>query len=155
MNDIFFMGEALKEAQKAYCACEVPIGAVVVAEGRIVARAHNLSKQKKHALLHAEMLAMDKAIKKLGCTYLDNATIYVTIEPCIMCAGAMLKARVSRLVYGASEPKGGGVGSMYNLLQDNRLNHIVEVQGGVLGDECGGIMTRFFKEQRAHKKDKL
>lgn len=146
------MREAIKEARKAFAEDEVPVGAVAVSEGAIIARAHNISRQKKHSLLHAEMLAMDEAIKKTGDPYLDNATLYVTIEPCTMCAGAMLKARLARLVYGAKEPKGGGVSSMYNLLQDSRLNHRVQVEEGVLGEECGALMTSFFTKQRELKK---
>jgi len=145
------MAEALKEAHKAFGENEVPIGAVVVYQGKVIAKAHNKVQQKQNALLHAEMLAMEKAIGKLG-TYLDKATLYVTIEPCIMCCGAMLKARLSRVVYGAKEPKGGGATSMYSLLQDNRLNHKVQVTGGILQAECGELMSNFFSKQREAKK---
>lgn len=154
MDDTYFMREALVQAHKAYNAGEVPIGAVVVAEGKIIARAYNKVKQKKHSLAHAELIAIDKAIRKAD-TYLDKATLYVTIEPCIMCAGAMLKARLKCLVYGGKEPKGGGVHSMYTLLEDNRLNHKVQVVGGVLGSECGELMSNFFSKQRQLKKGKL
>lgn len=154
MDDTYFMRKALAQAHKAYNVGEVPIGAVVVVEGKVIARAYNLVKQKKHSLAHAELIAMDKAIRKVN-TYLDNATLYVTIEPCTMCAGAMLKARLKRLVYGAKEPKGGGVHSMYTLLEDARLNHKVQVLGGVLNSECGELMSNFFSEQRQLKKGKL
>ena len=148
------MREALQEAQKAFDENEVPVGAVVVAQSKIIARAHNMVVQKQNALLHAEMLAINKAMDKLG-IYLHNATLYVTIEPCIMCCGAMLKARLARLVYGAKEPKGGGVASMYKLLEDDRLNHSVQVEGGVLEAECGALMSNFFSKQRKTKKVRL
>lgn len=142
------MREAIKEAKAAAKKEEIPIGAVVVLDNEIVARAHNKKERTKNSLNHAEIVAMNKACKKLGSKYLDNCDVYVTLEPCAMCAGAMLNYRIRNLYFGAWEPKSGCCGSLYNLLSDKRFNHRVEVTGGVLEEECSLILKNFFQERR-------
>ncbi len=142
------MLEAIRQAKLAAQKEEIPIGAVVVKDGEIIARAHNQKQCKNNALLHAEIVAMDKACKKLGEKYLNDCDLYVTIEPCAMCAGAIINYRVKRLFYGAKEPKFGCCGSLYNLPEDKRFNHRVKVYGGIMEDVCGLILKDFFKERR-------
>lgn len=154
MTNEEYMQIALDEAKKGSLTGEIPIGAVVVSNGEVIATAHNLKEKHRNSILHAEIIAMQQAMSKLNSPYLEEATLYVTIEPCIMCAGAMLKARLGKLVYGAPEPKGGGVQSMYTLLNDDRLNHKVEVISGVKKNECSSLMSNFFTQQRKAKKDK-
>lgn len=152
----FFMKEALKEAQKAYKKLEVPIGAVIVKDGKIIARAHNLREIKKNALAHAEVLAINKACKKLDAWRLLDCDMYVTLEPCAMCAGAILNARIRKLYIATLEPKTGAVGSICNLLEDYTVNHKVDVQIGVCEEEARKLLKDFFKELREKdKKDKL
>lgn len=151
MTNEDYMHIALEQAKIAYSKGEIPIGAIVVHKGEIIALAHNLKEKKRNALMHAEIIALQDAMEYLNSPYLEEATMYVTLEPCIMCAGAMLKARLGSLVFGANEPKGGGVSSMYALLEDKRLNHRVNVTSGVLNDDCGRLMSDFFKEQRRRK----
>lgn len=146
------MNEALKEAKKAYALGEVPIGAVIVYEGEIIGRAHNLRETTQNATTHAELMAIQQACDKIGSWRLEDTTLYVTLEPCPMCAGAILQSRVPNVIYGARDIKAGCVDSLYRLLNDNRFNHECNVTEGVLADECGSILTRFFQELRARKK---
>ena len=147
-RDESFMRLALAEAEKALLAGEVPVGAVVVRGGEIIASAHNGPVGLKDPSAHAEILALRRAAEAVGNYRLAETTLYVTIEPCLMCSGALIHARVSRLVFGAPDPKGGAVVSLYEVLGDSRLNHRVEVTGGVLGEACGEILSRFFREKR-------
>lgn len=146
-----FMIEALKEAQKAYALNEVPIGAVIVRRGEIVGRGHNLRETGKNALAHAELMAIDMACKTLGGWRLIDCDLYVTLEPCIMCAGAIYQSRIVNLYYGASDPKAGAFGSLYDLSKDDRLNHKVNCYPGILEDLCATQIRDFFKELRAKK----
>ena len=145
---IKFMKEALKEAKKAEAVSEVPIGAVIVCEGKVIARAHNTKNQHRNALKHAEMLVIDKAIKKRGDWRLTDCDLYVTLEPCPMCAGACINARLRSVVFGAYDEKAGCCGTLYNLPVDTRFNHRPEVIGGVMEAECAGILSDFFKNLR-------
>ena len=147
-RDEEFMRLALAEAEKALQAGEVPVGAVVVRGGEVIASAHNGPVGLKDPSAHAEILALRRAAAAEGNYRLAGTTLYVTIEPCLMCAGALIHARVSRLVFGAPDPKGGAVVSLYGVLQDGRLNHRVEVTGGVLREACSEILSRFFREKR-------
>ncbi|WP_077215246.1 tRNA adenosine(34) deaminase TadA [Bacillus dakarensis] len=151
--DEFFMKEAIKEAKKAEDLAEVPIGAVIVLDGEIIARAHNLRETNQNALAHAELLAIDLACQKVGTWRLEEAILYVTLEPCPMCAGAIIMSRVARVVYGAIDPKGGCAGTFMNLLQDERFNHQSEVTSGILEKECGMLLTDFFRRLRVKKKN--
>jgi tRNA(adenine34) deaminase len=144
------MAEALAEAERAYKKGEVPIGCVIVRDGKIIARARNKKERLSDSTAHAEMLALKKAQKKTGSKYLSDCTLFVTIEPCAMCAGALINTRIGRLVFGAWEPKTGCCGSVMNVAE-MRLNHTFEVRGGVLYEECKEIMQRFFREKREKK----
>ncbi|MCR9041170.1 tRNA adenosine(34) deaminase TadA [Bacillus sp. L381] len=154
MNDEYYMREAIKEAKKAEAKGEVPIGAVLVLHDEIVARAHNLRETEQRSLAHAEMLAIDEACRKLGTWRLEGAVLYVTLEPCPMCAGAVVLSRVDKVVFGAFDPKGGCTGTLMNLLQEERFNHQAEVVSGVLEEECGEMLSAFFRKLRRQKKDK-
>lgn len=143
MNDDYFMKMALKEAEKAFQADEVPVGAVVVFQDRIVARAHNLSERLNDVTAHAEMQAITSAMNMLGAKYLSGCTIYVTVEPCIMCAGALGWSQISRVVYGASDEKRG-----YSLFSPSPLHPKTEVTRGIMEKECSELMSSFFKEKR-------
>lgn len=143
------MREAMKEAQKAADKQEVPIGAVIVKDNKIIARGHNLKETASDAAAHAEMIAIRKACRKLENWRLLNSTIYVTLEPCLMCMGALIQARVSRLVFGCYDPKAGACGSLYDVSDDRRLNHRIEVARGVMADECGKMLKDFFKRLRS------
>ncbi|MCX7746025.1 MAG: tRNA adenosine(34) deaminase TadA [Clostridia bacterium] len=147
----WFMNEALKEAQKAYVKDETPVGAVIVKDGKIIARGHNEKELKTDPTLHAEMTAIRKACKKLGSWRLNDCDMYVTLEPCAMCAGAIIQARVGKLYIGTPDPKAGAVGSVINVLGVERFNHKVEVVEGILQDECSMILKSFFKELRTRK----
>jgi tRNA(adenine34) deaminase len=147
-RDEEFMRLALAEAEKALLASEVPVGAVIVRGGEVIASAHNGPVGLKDPSAHAEILALRRAAALEGNYRLAGTTLYVTIEPCLMCAGALIHARVSRLVFGAPDPKGGAVVSLYGVLQDGRLNHRVDVTGGVLREACSEILSRFFREKR-------
>ena len=151
-SDHYFMGEALRQAARAYEAGEVPIGAVVVREGRIVARAFNQVELLKDATAHAEMLAITQAEELVGDWRLTDCTLYVTKEPCPMCAGAIVHARLARVVYGASDPKAGAAGGVMNLLQSPSLNHQCDITRGVRESECRALLQNFFAEQRANGK---
>ncbi|WP_049627754.1 tRNA adenosine(34) deaminase TadA [Bacillus sp. JFL15] len=153
MNDEYYMREAVKEAKKAEVKGEVPIGAVLVLHDEIVARAHNLRETEQRSLAHAEMLAIDEACRKLGTWRLEDAVLYVTLEPCPMCAGAVVLSRVDKVVFGAFDPKGGCTGTLMNLLQEERFNHQAEVVSGVLEEECGEMLSAFFRKLRRQKKD--
>ena len=147
-DDERFMREALVEACAAAAVGEVPIGAVVVHEGRVIARAHNRRELNEDPSAHAEFAAMMEASRALGRWRLTGCTVYVTLEPCLMCAGLMLNARIDRCVYGAADPKGGAVGTLYDVSRDARLNHAFEVSSGVLGDECAAVLSAFFRGLR-------
>ncbi|WP_042479268.1 tRNA adenosine(34) deaminase TadA [Bacillus ndiopicus] len=153
-KDRYFMQQALIEAQHAGAKGEVPIGAVLVYNGEIIARAHNLRETTQNAVTHAELLAIQQACEKIGSWRLEHTTLYVTLEPCPMCAGAILQSRVPRVVYGARDLKAGCVDSLYRLLNDERFNHECDVVEGVLAEECGQILTDFFRALRARKKAK-
>lgn len=148
-----YMQHALEEAQKAYDIGEVPIGAVIVYQGEIIARAHNLRETTQSATTHAELMAIEQACEKIGSWRLEETTLYVTLEPCPMCAGAILQSRIPTVVYGARDIKAGCVDSLYRLLNDARFNHECDVIEGVMVDECGSILTKFFRELRARKKE--
>ena len=139
---------ALDEAQRGLEAGEVPVGAVVVRDGLILGRAHNTPVRLADPTAHAEIIALREAGRRLGNYRLPGATLYVTVEPCPMCCGAALHARLARVVYGALDPKAGAVESLYRLLDDARLNHRVEAAGGVLAEECGAVLRRFFAAKR-------
>ncbi len=151
-SDHYFMGEALRQAGKAFAAEEVPVGAVVVREGRIIARAFNQVELLKDATAHAEMLALTQAEEAVGDWRLNDCTLYVTKEPCPMCAGAIVHVRVGRVVFGASDPKAGAAGSALNLLQFPTFNHRSEITSGVREAECRSLLQAFFAAQR--QKDK-
>jgi tRNA(adenine34) deaminase len=147
-SDTYFMGEALRQAQKAYSADEVPIGAVVTHKGRIIARAFNQVETLKDATAHAEMLAITQAESVLGDWRLNECELYVTKEPCPMCAGAIVHVRFGRIVFGCPDPKGGAAGGHFNIVQSPNLNHRCEVTSGVLLEECRGMLKAFFGEKR-------
>ena len=147
------MAKALCQAQAAARKGEVPVGAVVVREGSIVARAYNLRETRRDPAAHAELIALQRAAKKLGGWRLMDCTVYVTLEPCPMCAGAMINARVARVVFGAFDPKAGCCGTLYQLIQDGRFNHTCPVTGGVLEAECAGILKEFFARKRRNNRD--
>src|SRR5438067_7878101 len=151
-SDHYFMGEALRQATRAYEAGEVPIGAVVVREGRIIGRAFNQVELLKDATAHAEMLAITQAEEAVGDWRLTDCTLYVTKEPCPMCAGAVVHVRDARVVFGASDPKAGAAGSAMNLLQFPTLNHRSDITSGVREPECRALLQRFFAEQRLREK---
>lgn len=151
-SDESFMKQAVKQAKKAYDKLETPIGCVIVHEDKIIARGYNKRNMKKNTLAHAEILAINKVSKVLGDWRLEDCTMYVTLEPCPMCAGAIVQARIPRVVIGSMNPKAGCAGSVLNLLQQDGLNHQVEVTKGVLAEECSGLMTSFFRELRKKKK---
>jgi tRNA(adenine34) deaminase len=151
-SDNEFMREALKEANKAARKGEVPVGAVVVHNGKIISRGHNLTEKKQSALTHAEMMALSKASKKLKSWRLVDCDLYVTLEPCTMCAGAIVLSRVRNLVYGAADPKAGAVDSTARVMENEKLNHRVKVISGVLKEEGSSVLTAFFKEMRRKAK---
>lgn len=152
-SDAHFMGQALREARKAYAAEEVPVGAVVVKEGRIIARAWNQVETLKDATAHAEMLALTAAQQAIGDWRLEKCTLYVTKEPCPMCAGAIVHCRPDRVVFGCPDPKAGAAGGWINLLESNPpLNHRCDITPGILGEECVQLIQSFFREARARKK---
>ncbi len=148
LHDEMYMHEALFEARLAASKGEVPIGAVIVRRGVIIARGHNLKEMGRNAQLHAEMIALEKASKHLNSWRLTGCTLYVTIEPCLMCAGAIYQSRITRVVYGSKDEKAGAFGSLYDLSQDNRINHRVQLENGVLSDEAAQIMSAFFLKLR-------
>ena len=153
-QDIQFMREALLEAELARQKGEVPIGAVIVLDGAIVGRGHNLRETSNDPTTHAEMVAIREAAEHIDHWRLLDTTLYVTLEPCTMCMGATILARIPRLVFGCRDPRAGAVGSIYDFSQDERFNHKVEVTEGVLGEECSQLISGFFKELRAGKKSR-
>ncbi|MBO5488973.1 MAG: tRNA adenosine(34) deaminase TadA [Eubacterium sp.] len=150
-QDEIFMGEAIRQAKRAYKKEETPIGCVIVHDGKIIARGYNKRNWKKNTLAHAEIIAINKASKVLGDWRLEECTMYVTLEPCPMCAGAIVQARIPRVVMGSMNPKAGCGGSVINLLQMEGLNHQVELITGVRREECSLLMKNFFKELRLKK----
>ena len=152
MNHNVFMQEALEEAKRAYEKNEVPIGAVIVQNGEIIARAHNLREALQTTASHAEMLVISKANIQTGFWRLDEAILYTTVEPCMMCAGTIVQSRIKMVVYGAKDEKAGCAGTIFNLLEEERFNHQCEVIGGVMETESQEILGRFFKELRMKKK---
>ena len=146
-----FMKEALKEAQKAYKKLEVPVGAVIVKNGKIIARGYNQKETKTDTTKHAEIIAIQKASKKLKAWRLLDCEMYVTLEPCSMCAGAIINSRIKKVYIGAEDKKTGAVGSVLNLFDDYKFNHTVENEKGILQEECEKILKDFFKELRKNK----
>ncbi len=147
-DDLYFMRLALEEAKTAFEKGEVPVGAALVKEGKVLVSAHNIRECMKDPSAHAEIIALRAGTKDSDSWRLSGTTLYVTKEPCIMCAGAIVNARIARLVYGCRDPKAGGVDSLYRIVADARLNHQVEVTSGVLEDECASLLKRFFQERR-------
>ncbi len=152
MSQEKFMKEALKEAQKAFKKDEVPVGAVIVKDDKIIARGHNIKELKKDTTKHAEMIAIQKASMKLGTWRLEGCTLYVTLEPCVMCAGAIIQARLDKLVIGTMDEKTGACGSVLNILEDYKFNHVVKVERGILEKECKEELQDFFKKLRQKNK---
>lgn len=148
---IKFMKEALKEAQKSYKKEEIPVGAIIVKDGKIIAKGHNLKETKTDPTKHAEIIAIQKACKKLQTWRLTGCTMYVTLEPCSMCAGSLIQARIDKVVIGTMDEKTGACGSVLNLLADYKFNHIVQIETGIMQEECKTILQQFFKELRAKK----
>lgn len=147
-----YMRVAIKEARQAQLLGEVPIGAVVVHDGQIIGRGHNMREKFQDVTYHAEMLAIMEACTTLGSWRLEDCDLYVTLEPCIMCSGAIINARIKNVYYGAQDPKAGAVDSLYHLLNDQRLNHQVHVESGILGAECGQMLKDFFRAIRKKRK---
>ena len=147
-----YMKEAIKQAKKAYSIDETPIGCVIVYEDKIIARGYNRRNTDKSTLAHAEITAIKKSCKKLGDWRLEGCTLYVTLEPCPMCAGAIIQSRIDRVVVGSMNPKAGCAGSVLNILQTEGFNHQTELTTGILKEECSQLMTGFFKELRMRKK---
>lgn len=148
MTHEIYMRLAYQQAQAALAEDEVPIGAVITHQERVIAAAHNQRESLRDPTAHAEMIAITQAAEALGSWRLEGCTLYVTLEPCPMCAGAILQARIPQLVYGAADPKAGAVHTLFQLLSDSRLNHRVATVPGVLAQECGGILSEFFQQQR-------
>lgn len=152
-DDNYWMGKALAQAGNAGARGEVPIGAVLVKDGVVIGRGYNLREGKQDPCAHAELLAIRQAARRLKAWRLTGTTLYVTLEPCPMCMGAIILARVERLVFGCFDPKAGAAGSLYDLTTDRRFNHQVEVTSGVRGEECSAILSDFFRELRQQKKE--
>lgn len=147
-NDMFFMQQALKCAKKAYDSEEVPVGAVIVKNNKIISRGYNKSISLKDSTAHAEIIAIRKACKKLNNYRLNDCSIYVTIEPCSMCAGALILSRVKKIYFGAKDIKAGACGSVFNIVSDNKLNHKIEISSGLMEEECATIIKQFFHSRR-------
>lgn len=150
-KDEFYMGKALEEAQIAYAVGEIPIGAVIIYKKKAIARAYNLRESLPDATAHAEVLAIEKACRALGTWRLTGCTLYVTVEPCPMCAGAIVNSRLDRVVYGCDDPKAGAVRSLFQIVDNPSLNHSCAVTSGIRANECSDLMKRFFREQRKKK----
>jgi tRNA(adenine34) deaminase len=148
----FYMKEALKEAQKAEDIGEIPIGAIIVKDEKIVGRGYNKRETEKVSLYHAEIIAIENACKTLGGWRLTDCELYVTIEPCVMCAGAIYQSRISKVYFGAFDKKAGAFGSLYDFSEDDRLNHLVKIENGLLHEECSQMIKLFFKKLRSNKK---
>ena len=153
MTDEFFMREALKLAKKAFEADEVPIGAVAVFKNQIIGRGHNRTEQLQDPTAHAEIIAITAAANALGTWRLENVDVYTTIEPCIMCAGALVLARVRKVIFGARDEKFGGCGSVFNIVGEEKLNHQIKIEQGLLKEQAAGLMKEFFKKKREKKKE--
>ena len=154
MTDTQYMQMALREAQCAFDEGEVPVGAIVVCKDRVIARAHNLTETLNDVTAHAEMQAITAAANSLGGKYLTGCTLYVTVEPCPMCSGAIVNSRIDRVVYGCPDVKAGGAESIFNIITNPNLNHCAEVVSGVCEEECAGVMKEFFKRRRKENKAK-
>ncbi|GEK32211.1 tRNA-specific adenosine deaminase [Kurthia zopfii] len=152
-TDEYFMDLAIAEAEKAGALGEVPIGAIIVHNNEVIGSAHNLRETTQNAVTHAELMAIQQACEKIGSWRLEETTLYVTLEPCPMCAGAILQSRIPRVVYGARDIKAGCVHSLYTLLNDSRMNHECEVTEGIKAEQCGELLSTFFRELRARKKE--
>ena len=152
MQDVKYMRQAIKEAEKSLQKDEVPVGCILVKDNKILARAHNLRESKQLATAHAELLCIEKACKKLKSWRLVGCTLYVTLEPCPMCAGAIINARIDRVVFGASDKKAGYVSTLHQTLSDPALNHRAEILGGIEEEHCGKLLSDYFKEKREKKK---
>ena len=150
-----FMKEALKQAKKAYNKLEVPVGAIIVKNGKIIARAYNQKESKFDTTKHAEILAIQKASKKLNSWRLIDCDMYVTLEPCPMCAGAIIQSRIKNVYYGTKDEKSGAVGSVLNLFEDYKFNHKPEFKYGILENECSNLLKNFFKDLRKSKKKEI
>ncbi|AKC77075.1 tRNA adenosine(34) deaminase TadA [Staphylococcus haemolyticus] len=150
-NDEYYMKLAIEEAKKAQKLGEVPIGAIIVKNNEVIASAHNLRETAQLPTAHAEHIAIERASKVVGSWRLEECRLYVTLEPCVMCAGAIVMSRIPKVVYGATDPKGGCSGSLMNLLEESRFNHRAEVIKGVLEQECGDLLRNFFRELRLKK----
>ena len=148
---IKFMKEAIKEAKKAELIDEVPIGCVVVKDGKIISRGHNIRETKQNPIGHAEIVAITKASRKLNSWRLDGCDIYITLEPCIMCSGAIIQSRIRHIYFGAFDPKGGALGSSIDVLKAENINHHPEITSGVLQEECSLLLTNYFKNKRKQK----
>lgn len=153
MDDEKYMREAINQALLAKDAGEVPIGAVIVFKGDVIATGNNVRETSQSTLSHAELIAIEQANRKIGSWRLEDCTLYVTLEPCPMCAGAIVQSRMERVVFGASDPKAGCAGTLMNLLDEERFNHQAEVTAGILEEECGQLLTDFFRELRSSKKN--
>jgi tRNA(adenine34) deaminase len=153
LKDARYMRVALEEAKKAAASGEVPVGAVVVCRSEIIGRGYNRREELRSALAHAELLAIEQASRHLGCWRLCDCQLYVTFEPCVMCVGAIVQARMGRLIFGCLDPKGGAVESLYQLCDDARLNHRLPVAGGMLAEDCSAILQAFFNRLRQNKRD--
>lgn len=151
-TDIYYMQLAIEEAKKAGAEGEVPIGAVIVKEDRVIAAGYNERERTQRATTHAELLAIEKACEAVSSWRLEECTLYVTLEPCPMCAGAIIQSRIDRVVFGADDPKAGCCGSLMNLIQDTRFNHRAALASGIMKEETGKLLTDFFRELRASKK---
>jgi tRNA(adenine34) deaminase len=152
-EDERYMQAAIEQARVAEENGDVPIGAVIVYQGRVIGKGYNQREQLQDPTAHAEIIALTAAAAEVGSWRLEGCTIYVTLEPCCMCAGALVLARVDRLVYGCDDPKAGAIRSLYNIVQDERLNHRLEVSGGVLAEECGKLLSEFFERRREESKN--
>jgi tRNA(adenine34) deaminase len=154
-NDEYYMNKAIELAKKAYTKDEVPVGALLVKDGKIIAKAYNLKESHNNATHHAEILVLNKAYKKLNSWRLNDCVIYITVEPCLMCTGAIIQSRISKIVYGAPDYKGGAIISSINALEAKNINHHPEVVSGVLEEECTDIIKTYFKNKRANIKESL
>ncbi|WP_404469283.1 tRNA adenosine(34) deaminase TadA [Sutcliffiella horikoshii] len=154
MQDEHFMKMAIEEAKKAEALKEVPIGAVLVHDGKVIAKGYNLRETTQRSITHAEILVIDQACEALQTWRLEEAILYVTLEPCPMCAGAIIQSRIKKVVYGAKDPKAGCAGTLMNILQDSRFNHQTEVASGIMEVECGELLSSFFRKLRQQKKEK-
>lgn len=148
----YFMNQALTEAEKSLAKAEIPIGCVIVKDGQIIGRGHNAREERNQAIMHAEIMAINEANEAVGNWRLLDCTLFVTIEPCVMCSGAIGLARIPQVIYGAKNPKFGAAGSLYEILTDERLNHRVDVELGVCEEDCAAIMRTFFRQGRERKK---